>query len=78
MTNPAQTIAVASVPSAPASGSLDAASAARLTPLSQGLGLTEQEVLSLGLDLIEDLLDEDPEILRARVAEVIAARSVGR
>ena len=40
--------------SAPASGPLDADTAARLAPLAEGLGLSAQETLGLGLDLLED------------------------
>ncbi len=51
--------------------------APRLAPLAGGLGLTETEVVALGLDLVAELLDDDPEVLRARVAEAKAARKNG-
>lgn len=48
-----------------------------LAPLAGGLGLTETEVVALGLDLVAELLDDDPEVLRARVTEARAARKNG-
>lgn len=68
---------LAPLPSAPASGPLAASINARLAPLIDGLGLTEAELLDLGIDLLEELLDDDPELLRARVADIKAARSSG-
>jgi hypothetical protein len=51
--------------------------AARLAPLAQGLELTEAEVIALGLDLVEELLSDDPDVMRARVATLKTARHGG-
>ena len=53
--------------SAPPYSTTNAERHARLAPLCQGLGLTEDELLDLGIDLLEELLSDDPEVLRARV-----------
>lgn len=75
MTRPAP--AIADAPLASASGPLDADTAARLAPLAEGLRLSAQETIGLGLDLLEDLLDADPEVLRAKVTEVRNVRAAG-
>ena len=54
-----------------------ARTAARLAPLVAGLGLTEAELIALAIDLLEELLDDNAEAVRARVEAVKSARQQG-
>ncbi|HEU4407798.1 MAG TPA: hypothetical protein VFS43_21215 [Polyangiaceae bacterium] len=62
-------------PASPASPpTLPAEVADQLEAFARGLGLRGAEVIALGLQLLDEQLESDPELVRSRVLELRAQR----